>query len=210
MLRRDFLSLAAGTSVLAPFAGMMPLFGTEARAEANPFLSGGYAPVERELTISELPVTGRIPAEIRGVFRRNGPNPAFTPLSYTYPFDGDGMVHAVSLGDGKAAYRNRFVDTPELRAERKAGRALYGGIARPVMPDPALLPPGTPAGPIKNVANTNIIRHGGKLLALYEAALPHELDEELRSKGTYDFAGALTGSMTAHPVLDPVSGEMVF
>ena len=59
---------------------------------------------------------------------RNGPNPKFPPLgSYTYPLEGDGMIHAVWIGQGKARYRNRWVWTNGLRAEERAGRALYGG-----------------------------------------------------------------------------------
>src|SRR3712207_8659938 len=105
---------------------------------------------------------------------RNGPNPAYPPLSYTYPFDGDGMVHALYLAEGRATYRNRFVLTAGLRAERRAGRALYGGLARPVPLDPALVGPGGDPDPFKNVANTNVGRPPGRTLALWEAGLPYE------------------------------------
>lgn len=207
MNRREFLSHAAGAAILST----MPL--PEARAmtaDDNPFLQGGFAPVADEVTLDNLPVTGRLPAGLAGVYRRNGPNAAYTPISYTYPFDGDGMIHALSIRDGKASYRNRFVLTAELQAERQAGRALWGGIEKPVMPDPALLPPGTPRTPNKNWANINVIRHGGKLLALFEAGMPYELGDDLATKGIHDFGGKLRGAMTAHPFLDPVSGEMIF
>ena len=100
----------------------------------DPHLRGGHAPVWDELTVEDLPVRGEIPRELAGVYMRNGPNPAFPPISYTWPFDGDGMVHALHLAEGRASYRNRFVLTAGLRAERRAGRALYGGLARPVPP----------------------------------------------------------------------------
>src|SRR5215213_5179915 len=107
----------------------------------NPHLQHGHAPVWDELTLEDLPVRGEIPRELAGVYMRNGPNPAFPPISYTWPFDGDGMVHALYLAEGRAAYRNRFVLTAGLRAERRAGRALYGGLAGPVPLDPALVGP---------------------------------------------------------------------
>jgi carotenoid cleavage dioxygenase len=175
----------------------------------DPHLQGGHAPVWDELTVEDLPVRGELPREIAGVYMRNGPNPAFPPISYTWPFDGDGMVHALHLADGRAAYRNRFVLTAGLRAERRAGRALYGGLARPVPPDPALVGPDGDPGPFKNVANTNVVRHAGRTLALWEAGLPYELTRDLETLGVHDFAGRVQGAFTAHPKLDPVTGEML-
>src|SRR5713226_4332696 len=77
----------------------------------NPFLLGGFAPVQDELTIENLPVRGEIPRDIVGIYMRNGPNPAYPPISYFYPFDGDGMIHALYFENGRVSYRNRFVDT---------------------------------------------------------------------------------------------------
>jgi carotenoid cleavage dioxygenase-like enzyme len=68
---------------------------------ANPYLSGRFAPVDRETDADDLQVEGTLPADIDGVFMRNGPNPKFPPLgSYTYPLEGDGMIHAVWIGGG--------------------------------------------------------------------------------------------------------------
>jgi carotenoid cleavage dioxygenase len=175
----------------------------------DPHLQGGHAPVWDELTVEDLPVRGEIPRELAGVYMRNGPNPAFPPISYTWPFDGDGMVHALYFAEGRASYRNRFVLTAGLRAERRAGRALYGGLARPVPPDPALVGPDGDPGPFKNVANTNVVRHAGRTLALWEAGLPYELTRDLDTLGPYDFAGGVRGAVTAHPKLDPATGEML-
>jgi carotenoid cleavage dioxygenase len=78
-----------------------------------------------------------------------------------------------------------------------------------------------------NAANTNIVWHGGRLLALWEAGPPHELDPRtLETRGLWDFAGKLArkvdpemagnedgivaGIMTAHPKIDPDTGEMLF
>ena len=162
-----------------------------------------------EIIAEPLPVRGAIPPELDGVYLRNGPNPAFRPLSYTFPFDGDGMLHALRLRGGRAAYRNRFVLTPGLRAERRAGRALYGGVLAPRPVNPALTGPDGDPGPFKNTANTNIVRHAGHLLALWEGGPPTELAENLDTTGPYDFGGALPNAMTAHPKFDPATGEML-
>src|SRR6476620_4045846 len=103
----------------------------------DPYLGGNFAPVGRELDAADLPViAGRIPPDLSGAYMRNGPNPLFKPISFTYPMDGDGMIHAVYLDNGRARYRNRFVATTSLAVERRAGHAVYGGLARMVRVDP--------------------------------------------------------------------------
>src|SRR6202022_3014105 len=102
----------------------------------TPFLQGPFAPVHQEIDVEDVRVEGRLPAELNGSYIRNGPNPQFTPIgSYTYPFDGDGMVHRLTFEEGRVAYRNRWVATRGLTAERRSGRALYGGMLTPFMPD---------------------------------------------------------------------------
>ena len=161
----------------------------------NPFLRGPYAPVFDERDKSDLAVDGQIPRALRGVFMRNGPNAQFKPEQYVYPFDGTGMIHAVYLEDGRARYRNRWVLTRELQEERAAGRRIYG---------PSF---GSPPNP--NLANTNIIRHAGKYLALFESGAPYEMDRELNTVGIFDYQGRLPGVMSAHPKVDPDTGELV-
>src|SRR4029077_106119 len=96
---------------------------------SDPYLSGNFLPVQREVDAGDLPiVAGRIPPDLSGAYMRNGPNPLFKPTSYTYPMDGGGMIHAVYLDNGRARYRNRFVQTSSLAVERRAGRAIYGGL----------------------------------------------------------------------------------
>ena len=65
--------------------------------------------------------------------------------------------------------------------------------------------------PTDGIANTNIVWHGGKLLALEEGHAPFEMDPNtLESIGAWTFDGKLVGPMTAHPKMDPETGEMVF
>ena len=162
------------------------------------------APIPMECDAPHLKVTGELPRELNGTLYRNGPNPQFDAPGAHW-FVGDGMLHAFHLENGRASYRNRWVRTPKWLAEHDAGRALFGGFGRKL--------PGAPAGITDDggVANTNIIFHGGKLLALEEGHLPTEIEPgTLNRLGYCDYKGAIKGPFTAHPKIDPVTGEMVF
>lgn len=173
----------------------------------QPFLAGNLFPVDREID-AVCDVVGHLPAGLRGSFVRNGPNPMFEPLGKYHMFDGDGMLHRVRFGDGPPTYRNRWIRTAALEAEIRQGRALYHGLAELLeFPDPELV---GDAGPIKNPANTHIVRHAGAYLALWEGGPPTRVTADLDTVGVHDFAGRLAGGMTAHPRIDPVTGEMVF
>jgi len=168
----------------------------------NPFLEGNFAPWRMEGVADDLTVTGRIPRELNGTYYRNGPNPAFEPAGRYHWFDGDGMIHAITLRDGRAHYRNRFVMSAGLQEERAAGRATFPSLLEL---DPTEVPR------IKNTGNTNIVCHAGRLLALMEAALPTRMAQgTLDTLGEFDFDGRLIGPMTAHPKMDPETGEMLF
>ncbi len=171
----------------------------------EPFLRGNYAPWPMEGEIHDLVVEGEIPGELNGTLYRNGPNPQFAPRGRYHWFDGDGMIHAFTLSDRKVHYRNRWVRTQRFTMERDAGEALFGGLNDLNASDPRA------QGIFPNAANTNIIVHAGKLLALWEAGPPHELDPHtLDTIGPYDFGGKLLGPMTAHPKIDPETGELLF
>jgi carotenoid cleavage dioxygenase-like enzyme len=178
---------------------------------SNPYLSGRFAPVHREITATDLPVEGDLPHDLTGLYVRNGPNPKFTPLgSYTYPMEGDGMLHGVWLEGGGARHRNRWVRTRGLEAEERAGKALFGGLMTPAFVDPALLGPDPdPGWPIKLDAFINVVHHGGRYLALEEGSPPYEVTDELATVGRYDFDGELPAGMCAHPKIDPQTGDMV-
>ncbi len=134
----------------------------------NPYLSGNFAPVRSEDDY-DLEVVGEFPSGLRGAFYRNGPNPQFEPRGHYHWFTGDGMIHAFFVDGGKVAYRNRYVRTPKWELEHAAGKALFGGF------DPRAADPSV-AGKDGGVANTNIVWHAGRLMALEEAHKPFELD----------------------------------
>ena len=164
------------------------------------YLSGNYAPVRSEDDF-DLTVTGEIPAGLRGAFYRNGPNPQFEPRGQYHWFTGDGMIHGFFVEDGQVKYRNRYVRTPKWELEHAAGRALFGGF------DPRAADPSA-AGTDGGAANTNIVWHAGHLMALIESHKPTELDPiTLETRGYID---QYAGKVTAHPKIDPKTGEMVW
>ena len=173
----------------------------DGESRVNPYLSGNFAPVRTEDDF-ELTVRGELPAGLAGLLYRNGPNPQFEPRDADYHwFIGDGMIHAFEIGQGRVSYRNRWVRTPKFQTERLAGHALFGSWGNPLTSDESVL--GTDGG----VANTNIVQHAGRLLALEEAHAPFELEQRsLAPRGAYN----LGGRVTAHPKIDPRTGEMIF
>jgi carotenoid cleavage oxygenase len=157
----------------------------------NPFLTGNYAPVHDELTETQLEVEGAIPAELTGRYLRTGPNPYRMPEGPYHWFLGDGMVHGIELGAGRANwYRNRWVRTD--------------GIAHAVGEESVTGP--TP--PMYDASNTNVLGHAGRILSLTEGAMPYELSRELDTLRRLDFGGPLPTGLTAHPKVDPVTGEL--
>ncbi len=170
----------------------------------NSYIEGLYAPVDDERTDVALAVDGEIPADLRGLYVQNNPNPRFPPPGAYHWFDGDGMVHGVELRDGRATYRNRWIRTAGLAADEQAGRALRPGILMPFDPsDPA---------PDKNTANTDLVVWNGKLLALWWlGGAPYALNvPDLTTAGADDFGGTLRCGVAAHPKVDPVTGELIF
>jgi len=163
------------------------------------YLTGAFAPVDTEVTALDLAVEGEIPTAIDGLLVRNGPNPiGADPASYHW-FLGEGMLHGIEISGGRAlSYRNRWV-----RTDRTA--PLLGEPTIPGQPDDTAI--GQITG---SVANTNIVAHAGRLLALVEVNLPTEVDCSLATRGRYDFGGRLRTAMTAHPHTDPATGEMCF
>src|SRR5687767_8959734 len=99
----------------------------------NKWLSGPYAPIEGDVTATELEVVGTLPPELNGRYLRNGPNP-ITPVDPAthHWFVGDGMVHGVRLRDGNADwYRARMVRSTgvsEQLGEEPAPGERHGGF----------------------------------------------------------------------------------
>src|SRR4051794_16321854 len=89
----------------------------------------GFESLEAEcIEEVELPMCGTLPADLAGTLYRIGPaRHDVYGERYDHWFDGDGMVHALRIHDGRCFYRNRFVDTAGKREEDAAGRRLHAG-----------------------------------------------------------------------------------
>lgn len=171
----------------------------------HPNLQGGFAPIQMECDVYDVVVDGEVPEALNGTFYRNGPNPQYAPRGDYHWFGGDGMIHAFHIQGGRVAYRNRWVRTVKWQKEHEAQRALFGAF-NPLENDPSVAGLET-----DGLANTNIVWHAGKLLALEEAHAPFELDPiTLESLGPHTYDGRLNGPMTAHPKIDHETGEMLF
>lgn len=172
----------------------------------HPFLNGNYGPVRMEAEAPDLEIIGDMPTNLSGMLYRNGPNPAYAPRKDYHWFLGDGMIHGFEFDDGKVNYRNKWVRTEKFKVERQHGEALLSTDFNDLGErDQRAGNTGL------NAANTSIIYHGDKLLALEEVNPPVELDPDtLETIGPWHFGGKYSGPMTAHPRVDPKTGEMVF
>jgi carotenoid cleavage dioxygenase-like enzyme len=175
------------------------------RTTRSPYLSGSYEPIQTEITADLAPVAGALPDDLAGCFVRNSANPRFEPKGRYHWFDGDGMLHGVALGNGEATYRNAYVRTTGLAEDEAAGEALTTGI----LEQPDFRRPG---GPWKDTANTGLVFHAGQLLAVwwlggdpYVIGLPG-----LETLGIQTYEGKRTRGLSAHPKLDPVTGELIW
>lgn len=155
------------------------------------WLQGNFAPVTGETDVVDLSISGALPRELSGLYVRNGSNPATGESPHW--FLGDGMVHGVKIEQGKVRwYRNRYVRTP-----------LYEGRTG--------LLTGGPPGKAANQSNVSVVQHGGRLFTLGEIGFPYELSPtDLSTIGPFNFAGKLETAMTAHPKIDPATGNLHF
>ncbi|XP_024541970.1 9-cis-epoxycarotenoid dioxygenase NCED4, chloroplastic [Selaginella moellendorffii] len=202
------------------------LEGDHLPSTANPAvqLEGNFAPVpECPASGTRLPVTGRLPDGLDGLYVRNGANPRFKPVAGHHLFDGDGMLHAVRLSGGTATYCSRFTRTNRLCQEERLGRAFFpkavgelhghGGAARLALYYLRSLAGLVDAGKGMGPANAGVVFFDGKLLAMSEDDQPYALriegDGDVSTIGRYDFHGQLkASSMIAHPKKDPRTGEL--
>lgn len=173
---------------------------------------GGWA---REVDAELRPSQGSVPESLAGTLYRNG---AGNHLS-DYAIDGDGLVSAVTFAPGRPVrVRSRYVRTPSYEASldardgsgppvRLAGANAPGGRLRNLLRQPA------------SQANTSVAMVDGRLLALWEADMPWELEPgTLETLGRCDLDRALEPSgpigrrlgrpYSAHPCWDPGTAEL--
>lgn len=197
--------------------------------EGEPYDHAGFNPVRTELRGAPLIIEGELPAELDGVFLRNGTNALFPPRR-RHMFDGEAMLHVIELRGGEARYSNTFVRTPRTSYVEQAGRnpflgiadltsggkgALVGLMVERLKVRLGLLPRFAPIEAGNN--GTAVMHHDDRLYCLQETALPFRLtiarDAEgwlaLDGRGANEtFGGQLACPFSAHPKADNATGTV--
>jgi len=154
--------------------------------------AGVLAPVADEVDLADLAVTGALPADLEGVLIRNGPNPLggrFRGSGVLDWWPEAAMFHAIDLRGGRAVgYRNRWARTRNWAEANDPGRADHRLDTNP---------------------NVNVVAHAGEILALAEGGPPLAITAELDRGGPTRVHPALAGGSTAHPKVDPETGELI-
>lgn len=173
---------------------------------ASPWFTGVNAPSKAEVDVGNLEVIGTVPSEIDGAFYRVASDHQFPPkYADDIPFNGDGMISVFRFKGGRVDLKSRYVRTQRWHAERAAGRALFGKYRNRHLDDPSV------KGITRDLANTNVLIHGGVLLAFWEGSRAVALDPvTLETIGRWDFHGTFNApTCSAHCAIDPHTGNLV-
>ena len=145
-------------------------------------------------------IKGRIPADLNGVFYRNGPGRFdLGGERYHHWFDGDGFAQRWLVAGGKVSHRGRFVRTERFVDETAAGQFLYPSFGTYVSRR------GIKNNDTINAANTNLLPFGGRVYALWEGGSATEVDPvTLGTVGIKTWSPELKSMpFSAHPKIDP-------
>lgn len=178
----------------------------------NPFLQGPFRPTARQWTsdYGDLEVIGEIPRDLNGIFVRNSHTQVHEPLGIYHPFDGDGMLASVQFDNGRARFRNRFIQTTGFLAEQAAGKSLWPGLLDPAM---ATRRGWGAIGAMKDNSGTDVIGHAGRLLTcMGQGSEAWRLDPEtLETLGADpDWSRLVRDGVGPHFKVDSATGEMMF
>ena len=168
--------------------------------------SGILKPLRFEADIIDVEVEGVIPPELNGTFHRVHPDQQFPPMFDSDQFfNGDGLISLFKFRGGKVDFKQRYAQTDKFKLERAAGIALFGAYRNPLTDDPSV------KGRIRGTANTNAVVHAGKLMALKEDSPALLMDPlTLETFGYTNWGGKCSSqTFTAHPKIDPLTGNMI-
>jgi carotenoid cleavage dioxygenase-like enzyme len=159
-----------------------------------------------ESEVIDCEVEGKIPSAVEGTFFRVGPDYQYPSKPNNIPFDGDGHISAFRIAGGHVDYKDKFIRTQRFKAQAEARKALFGVYRNPYSDDPSV------AKVSRGTANTHVMTHHGKLMALKEDSPPVVVDPVTleTTDDYYTLKGQLKSqTFTAHPKIDPVTGEMI-
>jgi carotenoid cleavage dioxygenase-like enzyme len=176
----------------------------------QPADKGFFTPTRFEADIFDCEVIGKVPTDMNGAFVRLGGDWLYPSIaSDDIPFNSDGYISMFRFKNGNVDFKGRWVRTERYQRDLAANRQLYGTYRNPFTDDPSVRDLERPNR--RTVSNTTPLAFAGKLYTLKEDGLPHQIDPKtLATIGPTDFGGAWKSqTFTAHPKLDPVSGELV-
>lgn len=181
---------------------------------ATPDYRAGFDTLTVESDTIDLPVDGRLPDWLAGDLVRNGPA-RFDAGDRTFRhwFDGQAMLHRFDVADGRVRYRNRYLDTPALRAARDDGRIAYGEFAT----DPCrsifarFFTRFRAGGAPSANASVNVVTMADARFAVTETPIAVRFDPEtLATLGIEGYHDPIDGQVTtAHPHQAPTTGDLV-
>src|SRR5687767_13003133 len=150
--------------------------------------SANTEPVADETIITDLRVTGSVPAALTGQYVGIGRNRSDAKSAPVDRPGGEAMVHAVTLDAGRAtSYRSRWITTDtvvqQLTAEPTCGPRTVADVV------------------------VRLIAFGTSLLAFGDGALAYELDVGRDTIRPVDLAGARR-RLVSDPKVDPHTGEL--
>lgn len=172
----------------------------------NTSFSKGFDNLEKEQSINNLKITGKIPQWLKGSLIRTSPakfNAGKKNLRHW--FDGYAMLHQFNFNQGEVSYQNRFIQSKAYRGIKKKNKVTRGEFA---------------TDPCQNIfqhffnyfrspkltdnANVNVTKVGEEFIAMTETPLPIRFDKKnLTTKGYYKYADKKDGNVTvAHPHFD--------
>lgn len=198
---------------------------TKEHLRTHPNLHGNFRPVtgqEHRAVACEV-VEGEIPADLEGLFVRNGPNPLPGWTKRYHWFDGHGMLHNLRFLGGQATYTNQYTGTPRYKVEAQLGKDYFFrigelsgfvGVFKAIFVAPFKLKFWGMDALTQGQANTDTVMYNGKFYLLHEGSLPFEAklhpDGTFESIGYSTFGGVLDYPVSAHPKVDYQTNSMVF
>ncbi|KAL6320554.1 hypothetical protein AAG906_007633 [Vitis piasezkii] len=210
---RDTNSEGLGKGALEFLESFLSFFSTSLLYFINPplhpsvdpkhVLTGNFAQVDELPPIDCLVVEGELPQSLNGTYIRNGPNPLHQPRGPHHLFEGDGMLHSIRLSDGRATFCSRYVKTYKYALEDNVGFPIFPNILSGFH---SVVDLGRCA-----IAIGRPFSLSNRLFALGESDLPYSIhlseEGDIETIGRCDFDGKAFINMTAHPKIDPETGE---
>lgn len=210
MQRRRFLSSSASLAALglvpgSALADAATLQRFHAALRRDPSLAVYADTVGQQSGTAH--VSGRLPADLNGVFYRNGPGRfELGGERQHHWFDGDGFAQRWQIGGGKVSHIGKFVETERFGEENAAGQFLYPSFGTYVGRR------GVKTNDTMNAANTNLLPFNGRVYALWEGGSATEVDPlTLATVGIKTWNEDMKSMpFSAHPKIDPDGGMWNF